>query len=360
MKDNISATQWLSMLGASVSAILMMNYIRLFVSAVGRGTYLSALLLAAFTLILLLGILALVRANDFHSPREVTAALLGERAAALLCAFAALLFFLFAAETLNIYVYIVKFYFLPRTPTTVLAIVLFLPGAYMAFCGFRTFGNIASAASLGWILFLLMFPFTKNNYLPANLMPWNDFSLSDIFATLPSHFLTAPAAAASFFALPHCTERQKLKKKALTFAVLLCLVMLFLYFAGMAYFGENVIKRLILPFYNLSPFFKGNLLERFDIIYMLALLPSLTVFNGFAFSMFALIRQESTKKGNAAHCGRRLFLFAAAVVFLSVVTVNHISLRKVYTCGNIIFLFLIGVLSLCYLGSALKKRRETP
>ena len=49
MKDNISSAQWFAVLAASVAAILMMNYVRLFVSEVGRGAYISALSVAVLT-----------------------------------------------------------------------------------------------------------------------------------------------------------------------------------------------------------------------------------------------------------------------------------------------------------------------
>lgn len=362
MKDNISSLQWLATLGASVAAVLMMNYLRLFVEAVGRGTYVSVLLLSVLTLALLILAIFSIRANDFRSPIEVVAEILGKKGSLCLCAVIALGFFFFTVETLNIYIYIVKFYFLPRTPTLILTAVLFLPAAYMAYCGLRTFGSMASASALAFVLFLLMFPFTKNNYFPANLMPWNDFQWQEIFSALPFLFLTAPSIAATFFMLPYCSDRRHLLRKSLFFAALLGFLLIFLYFAGMAYFGENVIKKLILPFYNLSPFFKGNLPERFDILFMLALLPSITVFNGFAFSIFTLIQQELLPRLNAAHRGKTVLFFAVTAVFLSHQTMHRVALWKVYPYCNLAALLLTVLLLLLYFCAAVKKgrRRKKP
>ncbi|MBQ6810714.1 MAG: GerAB/ArcD/ProY family transporter [Firmicutes bacterium] len=356
MKDNISSAQWIAVLASSVSAILMMNYIRLFVSEVGRGTYISALLLALLTGIFILILIDLEKANDFRSPLETSMFLMGKAPAYCICILTALAFYLFTVETLNIYVYIVKFYFLPRTPTPILAFVLFLPAAYIAFCGFRTFGSMASITLLAFILFLLMFFFTKNNYLPSNLMPWNDFQWSNVLSSLPGLFLSAPAIAASFFILPYCTDHKHIKRKAVFFSLGFGALMIFLYFAGMAYFGEHIIQKLILPFYNLSPFFKGNLLERFDIIYMLALLPTLGIFNAFAFSVCSLIGKELFPSESTKHPGRWIILFSVSAVLLSSLTVNRVPLWQIYQYCNITSLILFGIFALIY-GTAAVKRR---
>lgn len=356
MKDNISSAQWIAVLASSVLAILMMNYIRLFITEVGRGTYVSALVLAFLTGFFAILVIILEKANDFRSPLETSVYLLGKIPAYLLCFLTALAFFFLAVETLNIYVYIVKFYFLPRTPTSILALVLFLPTAYMAYCGFRTFGSMASVSLISFGLFLLMFFFTKNNYLPSNLMPWNDFQWSKVISSLPGLFLSAPAIVASFFILPYCSDHSRLKKKAIIFSVCFGALMIFLYFAGMAYFGENIIQKLILPFYNLSPFFKGNLLERFDILYMLALLPTLGIFNAFGFSVSTLIGQELFVSENSKHRGRWIVLLSLTAVILCSYTVNRLPLWQIYRIGNIVGLVFFAVFALIY-GAAVVKRR---
>ena len=107
MKDNISSAQWFAVLAASVAAILMMNYVRLFVSEVGRGTYISALLISVLTGLFLIAIIAVMKRNDFRSPQENITLLLGRKVALCLCSLTAIGFFLFTVETLNICVYIV-------------------------------------------------------------------------------------------------------------------------------------------------------------------------------------------------------------------------------------------------------------
>lgn len=357
MKDNISSAQWIAVLASSVSAILMMNYIRLFVSEVGRGTYISALLLAFLTGMFLLVVIFLEKANGFHSPLETSIYLLGRIPAYLLCFLVLFAFFLLTVETLNIYVYIVKFYFLPRTPTPILAFVLFLPSAYIAFCGFRTFGSMASISLLSFVLFILMFFFTKNNYLPSNLMPWDEFQWSKIISSLPGLFLSAPAIAASFFILPYCNDRSRLKKKTIIFSLCFGALMIFLYLTGMAYFGENTIQKLILPFYNLSPFFKGNLLERFDIIFMLALLPTLSIFNAFGFSVATLIGQELFPSTFCNHRSRWIVLLSLTAIILCSFTVNRLPLWQLYRIGNMIALILFSVFTWIYGAAAVKRRK---
>lgn len=357
MKDNISSAQWFAVLAASVAAILMMNYVRLFVSEVGRGTYISALLISVLTGLFLIAIIAVMKRNDFRSPQENITLLLGRKVALCLCSLTAIGFFLFTVETLNICVYIVKFYFLPRTPTPLLAAVLFLPTAYTAYCGFRTFGSVASAALISFFLFLAMFFFTKNNYLPSNLMPWNDFQWSEIFTSLPFLFLSAPALASSFFVLPYCDDHKGLMKRSLLFVFCFGALTLFLYAAGMAYFGETIIQRLTLPFYNLSPFFKGNLLERFDILYMLALLPTVSVFNSFAFSVFDLIRREILIGIDAKHHGKIILLCSAITVTASSFTVNRFAMWQIYQYCNLAALGITLFFLLLSAASAMKRRR---
>lgn len=357
MKDNISSAQWMAMLASPISAVLMINYIKLFVTATGRGSYVAAILVALLTFLLLAAVIWLQKKNDYATPLQTARFFGGKTFSVIFNAAIALCFFLFTVEALNIYLYIVKFYFLPKTPETVLAILLFLPTAYMAYCGFRSFTYMTTASLFAVLLFLLMFPFTKNNYFVANILPLNDFYWRDIFSSLPVLFLSAPAVAASFFALPLCDDHRSLYRKAAVFTVCFGALMLFLYAAGMMYFGENIIKKLILPFYNLSPYFKGNLLERFDIFFMLALLPLISIFCSFGFSVFTVIQQDLLPRLNARRRKTAVLIYSAVVVFLSVVSANRLPLWKVYRYGNVTALIITALLILLYFAAIYRKRR---
>ena len=357
MRDNISSYQWLAMLSAPVSAVLMINYIKLYVTAAGRGSYVAAIIVSLLTFLLLAAVIFLQNKNDYRTISQTASFLLGHRAGQIFCAAAALFFFLFTVEALNTYVYIVKFYFLPKTPELILTFVLFLPGAYMAYCGFRSFTYMAAASLFAVVLFLLLFPFTKNNYLVANVLPLNDFYLEEIFTSLPVLFLSAPAAAASFAALPLCGDRRRLYRKAAVFSAALCILMIFLYAAGMMYFGEGIIQKLVLPFYNLSPFFKGNLLERFDIFFMLALLPVVTIYSAFGFSVFTVIQQDLLPGLNARRRKGLMIAYSMIIVLLSALSVNRLPLWKIYRGFNAASLVLVGVFLLLYAAAFLKRRR---
>ena len=360
MRDNMSSYQWLAMLSAPVSAVLMINYIKLYVTAAGRGSYVAAIIVSILTFILLAAVIFLQNKNEYRTISQTASFLFGSRPGSIFCLFVALFFFLFTVEALNTYVYIVKFYFLPKTPELILTFVLFLPAAYMAYCGFRSFAYMAAASLFAFVLFLLLFLFTKNNYLVANVLPLNDFCRKDIFTSLPMLFLSAPAVAASFTALPLCGDRRRLYRKAAVFSAALCVLMIFLYAAGMMYFGEEIIQKLVLPFYNLSPFFKGNLLERFDIFFMLALLPIVTIYSAFGFSVFTVIQQDLLPGLNARRRKGLMTVYSVGIVLLSALTVNRLPLWKIYRSFNAAFLVLVGVLFLLYAAAYLKRRRTRP
>lgn len=358
MKDNISSFQWLAMLTAPVSAVLMVNYIKLYVTAAGRGSYVAAVIVSLLTFLLLALVISLQEKNGYSTIRQTVSFLCGQKTALFFTAAAALCFFLLTVESLNIYLYLVKFYFLPKTPELILAVVLFLPAVYMAYCGFHSFTYMTTASLFAVILFLLLFPFTKNNYLTANVLPLDDFYWQDIFTSLPVLFLSAPAVAASFVALPLCTDHRHLYRKAAIFTAVFCFLMIFLYAAGMMYFGEEIIKKLVLPFYNLSPFFKGNLLERFDIFFMLALLPVITIYSAFGFSVFTVLQQDLLPTVNARHRKSLIIGYGLCAVLLSVCTVNRLPLWKTYRAINVAALILTAVFLLLYAAAALKRRRK--
>lgn len=358
MKDNISSYQWLAMLSAPVSAVLMINYIKLYVTATGRGSYVAVAIVSLLTFLLLALVIFLQKKNEYTTIQQTVSFLWGRKTSLFVSAVIALCFFLFTVEALNIYLYIVKFYFLPKTPELILAVVLFLPAMYMAYCGFRSFTYMTTASLLAVILFLLLFPFTKNNYLAANILPLDDFYWKDIFTSLPILFLSAPAVVASFVALPLCSDHRHLYRKAAIFTAVLCLLMTFLYTAGMMYFGEEIIKKLVIPFYNLSPFFKGNLLERFDVFFMLALLPVITIYTAFGFSIFTVLQQDLLPAVNARHRKSLILGYSLFVILLSGFTVNRLPLWKIYRSTNVTALIIIGVFFLLYTAAYLKKRRK--
>lgn len=67
MKDNISSYQWMAMLSAPVSAVLMINYIKLYVTATGRGSYVAAIIVSILTFVLLAVGIFLQNKNEYRT-----------------------------------------------------------------------------------------------------------------------------------------------------------------------------------------------------------------------------------------------------------------------------------------------------
>ena len=357
MKDTISSLQWLSALTTPITAVLMLSFVSMIVSAAGRGAYISCLLMALLTFALLFLVIMLMRLNDFCSPTLAAAAFFPPVAAKGLVLFSGLFFLFLSVITLNIYVYIVNYFFLPGTPDAILALILYLPAVYMAYCGLRTFTYMTSASLLAFFLFLLFFLFTKDNYLLSNLFPLNDFKWKDVISAVPGLLLSAPSLLFGFFLLPRCDDRNRLRIKAALFCLLFLLVTEYIYAMGMSYFGERVITKLVMPFYHLDPVFKGNLLERFDIFFMLTLLPVISIATAYGPALFAEILREL----NTEHESRikpLIILAGGSVVLLSALSVNRISLWHWYRLGNIGALILLLSWIVVYALAAVKRRRS--
>lgn len=358
MKNNISSYQWMAMLMAPVAPMLMMNFVKLFVRATGRGSCLEIILIAILTFLFLGATVAILKRNHFAPLHQSIATLWGIKPAKIMLFFVALAFLFFAIVALDIHTFIIKLYFLPKTPTIIIMLLLFLPTVYMAYCGFRTFTQMTTASILALILFLSIFLFTKNNYMASNLFPLTDFKGTEVITSLPFLFLPAPAIAASFILLPLCRDHQRLYTKSAIYAGIIAVLMLFTYAMGMMYFGETIISKLTLPFFNLSTHFKGNLLERFDVLFMLALLPSLSIFSAFGFSVFMLIQkdlliQANTQRPRTTTLCWSIFTIAAALFLL-----YRLSLWEVYRWCNCGALILAGLLALINLLTP-RKRRKT-
>ena len=206
--------------------------------------------------------------------------------------------------------------------------------------------------------FLLFFAFTKNNYLLSNLFPLNDFTRDDVLRAVPGLFLSAPAASFSFFLLPRCDDKNNLYAKAAVFSLFLFLAMEFIYAMGMTYFGERVITKLIMPFYYLDPTFKGNLLERFDIFFMLTLLPVISIATAYGLSLFRVILNDIVKE-HKSRIKPLTVVAGGSVVLLSAFSVNRISLWKWYQLGNIGALLLFFFWTVIYAFAAVKRRRSS-
>lgn len=359
MKNNISSYQWLAMLMAPVAPMLMMNFVKLFVRATGRGSYLEILLIAALTFLFLGATIAVSKRNCFSTLHQSVADLCGIRPAKLILFLIAIAFLFYAIVTLDIYIFIVKLYFLPKTPTFIIALLLFLPTAYMAYCGCRIFTQMTTASILALILFLSIFLFTKNNYMASNLFPLTDFKGTDILSSLPFLFLPAPAIAASFILLPLCQDRRGLYAKSAIYAGTIAILMLFTYAMGMMYFGETILSKLTLPFFNLSTYFKGNLLERFDVFFMLALLPSLNIFSAFGFSVFMLIQKDLLIRANTQRPRTTVLCWSILTIGAALFFLYRLSLWEVYRWCNCGALILAGVLALINLLASGKRRRTT-
>lgn len=339
-QNTISSFQWIAALSAPVFPVFIMHFVKLYVSSAGRGAWFSAFLVSLLTLLILYATIALYKKKEKSGFPYTPTLLFGKRTSFVLCFLGASCFLLYSAVGLSLFVFIVKFYFLPRTPAVFLLILLFLPALTTAKYGFRVFTYTASAAVLALLLFLSLFLFTKNNYLLSNVFPLTEFDLRNTIKTLPFLTVTAPSLCAAMFLLPHCCDTKHIFGKAAVFVGICAVLMLFLYVAGMSYFGEALISRLTLPFYNLSPFFKGNLLERFDIFYMLALLPSAQIFTTFGFSVFHLIWEDLFGVSHGKTKNLRIGVSSLITLLTAGIAYSFLPLWDLYRWSNAFFLFL--------------------
>lgn len=356
MNDRISSHQLTAVLLPLIFTPMMMNFSRLVYTETGRGSWLTLLLIALGTWLLSAAIIKLY--SRFPATVLENGTLLwGRKITSLFLFAAALLFLLFSAAALNVEIYVVKLFFLPRTPELVIALLLFLPAIAMTCCGLRSYTYMATLLLPALMLFLTMFLFTKHNYRPEELFPLGEFRISEVLAAVPKLFLTAPGIAATFFILPYVTDNRHLYRKAAVSALLVFVLGLFVYAMALMYFGGNTLTQLILPFYNLSSIFKGTLAERMDILFMITILPAMMVCNGFGITAANLILKNQLLKTYARRKFLPLILMTCTILSVALFTSESLPLWTLWQFCNTASLFLILLLLLLTAWANHKRRR---
>lgn len=356
-RDNITASQLTTLLLASSAAPAMLNIIVVFTQTVGRMSLAAIGLNAVVTTVLLFLVLSLQRRVGFRDPVDVLKSSFGQFFGHLIALGVTLIFLYGASIILRIVIFIISRLFLPLTSNLILSLLFYLPVIMIALCGLRLFGNLSIFLYILLPVFVSLFILPVENYTFTFLFPLWEGNLSDLLKGWYSYFFTLMSTLALFYLLPYVGKRVHLARSLWCFLLLVFSLCLFVFVAGVAFFGFDVISDLLMPFYNLSSARKGTMLERTDVLFILILVPTIGLMLSFYYTTFYLSQRRLFLQVNQQHPRRVMMMTGLLIVLLSLGNIYGGNIWLTVSYLNYFYAFLLLLLIAAYVIEIAKKRR---
>jgi len=174
-----------------------------------------------------------------------------------------------AAAGIRIFSAFLRLTLLPLTPSLVLTPFILLPTAYLIWQGLKPicrfkYVTIASHAAV-LLLIILLIPNLKLSFL----MPVGEAGMTSILYSMKTSFFAFVGLELIVFFYPEITDNKDTMKWHMLSSVVSTLILLIIVAASTALFGENLIKILSIPLFNLMRVYNAPIFERVD-LYLIA------------------------------------------------------------------------------------------
>lgn len=353
-KNNITAAQFGTYLLASVAALAMMNLAPMFCKHFNKESWFFLAVISLSSLLFLLFLALVVKKTEYQEVLWIFKKNLGNSLGIFLFTLLSIYLLILCCFSLRIFTFIVNLYYLPETPLIVISALLMLPTVYTIYGGLRGFGHTTTLLFYFIPAFLFLFLLTKDNYIFANLFPLTEGSIGQMLPSTPLYFVTSFTLVGAFFMLPKICNRHSINRHILLFSLLSFFLMLFVYAIGKSYFGD-ALNELTLPFHNLSTPYKGKMMERLDVLYILIFIPVLGLYVSSFFVTFYLSQKQLLPQLNKNHHTSLLVFFYILITLIATYTPLPLGIWKLFLIENVANLFVFAVILCLYFVFLLKR-----
>ena len=208
--------------------------------------------------------------------------------------------FLKCSITLGFFVQTVHTTALKLTPAIILAAVLAAPAIYLSWYGLKPMCRFASVIFV--IIFLEFFLFTLRfgEFKTVFLMPVGIFKIPKMARAIFSTSYTFLSSSILTIIYTEITDKKNALKYSLTSNVITTLFILISTAFTIGLFGENMLKHIIFPLYEVATTYNVPVLERIDLWFLSIWFPALSMSFGLYFFIIYYSIGKVFKKTNSS------------------------------------------------------------
>jgi spore germination protein (amino acid permease) len=326
---------------------------RILAGEVGHDGWISLFITGILTSIILVFVMLLLRRYSNKSIIEINPLLFGKWVGALINIILALYLCYGTIMAIRFFTELTVLFTLQLIPQFLLSFLIILPTVYLIWQGFKP---------LCWFSYIIVFliggfalivPLIHDSIHLTFLMPVGGAGIGPLLKSIPNAVFAFVGLELIAFIYPKVTDREK----TITWIIganLISMVFFILIFGVTAgLFGENFLKLITVPIFNIPRIFKIPVLERVDLYFILLWFPFLeSTLRAYFSSAF----DNLTRIFKIRNRGIFLLVFSIIVVILSRIPANLNQLEKyleiIGYSGMIIFIYLV----FCFIFSLINRK----
>lgn len=177
---------------------------------------------------------------------------------------------LYSVSGASLFSFFIKITLLQTTPSWILSPFITLPSLYLVWQGLKAMSRFLYISILNYVGIFIFAALVFNQVQPSFLMPIGEVGIAPILYGAKSTFYAFTGVELIAFFYPLITDKENILKyntlgilASTTFYLVFTIITI-------GIFGENLLKILSMPFYNLSRVYNAPIFERID-LYLIAI-----------------------------------------------------------------------------------------
>ncbi len=161
--------------------------------------------------------------------------------------------------------YFIRLTLLQETPSWALAPIIILPSFYLVWQGLKPMSRFLFCSVIGYFIILFFAIALYKNFRFSFILPIGEAGIDKILISTQTCFMAFIGFETTAFFYPYIINKEKAMKCSIGANVMSTLFFLAFVLVATIIFGDELLSKLVIPFFSLSRIYNAPILERVDL-----------------------------------------------------------------------------------------------
>lgn len=258
-----------------------------------------------------------------------------------------------AVGSLSIFNFFIRINILHETPAWILAPFIILPTIYLVWQGLKYVGRFLYIAVVAYIIIIIYTILIYNEYKFSFLMPIGEAGIMQIISSIKTSFFAYLGFELIVFIYPEISDKENALKSHISATLMSIIFFLIITIVSTAIFGENLLSKLSMPFFDLSRVYNAPIFERVDLYYIgLWFIPTACSMRSYVFvTLYSMEKVFKLKKTRLIYG-----IFFVIIILLSSIPRNINQVLKFIEVINISAIAVTLFILICFILSFIRTK----
>lgn len=351
--NTVSSKQMALFTFVTQTAVGIITLPALLAKEVGHDGWISVLITGAIAIVLGALIVLLLRRYSDKAIYDINKYIFGKIIGTIFNILLVVYLLMATIGGLRLFGVFIRLVLLPRTPPLALAPFMILPTFYLVWQGLKPVARFLNITLLCYAAVLIYMALISKEYRVSFILPIGEAGLVPILSSIKTSFFAYIGLELIVFFFPEVTDKKKMLKWQMLASFFSMIFFLIIVIACTTLFGENLLKILTIPLFNIARVYHAPVLERMDLyiisFWFIAMACSIRSYTFAAY--YSIHKIFNFKKNKIYHV-----LFFIVVISFGLLLKDINEVFNFLGVINIAGLSVIGFLVLCLCISFVRKK----